>query len=282
MATLMAQHVMGKVGELRFQPTVKRIRALADGEAVADTTCAVLVWEPRRILPHYAFPVADVKADLVDAPVDKNAREATVVVSAGGPPVVDARSPFAFHTVDGQPLTVRTGGRDRVGAGYRLTDADLDGLVVLDFDAFDWLEEEEPLVAHPRDPFHRIDVRRSTRRVRVELAGTVLAESERPSMLFETMLPERFYLPPEDVRFDLLTPTDTASACAYKGIARYWSYERAGDEGVDICWQYPEPLDDADKIRGMVAFFNERVDLTVDGESRERPVSPWSRRSDSA
>jgi uncharacterized protein (DUF427 family) len=282
MATLMAQHVMGKVGELRFQPTVKRIRALAHGEAVADTTDAVLVWEPRRILPHYAFPIADVKADLVDAPVDENAREMTVVVSAGGPPVVDARSPFGFHTVDGQPLTVRTGNGDRVGAGYRLSDPDLDGLVILDFDAFDWLEEEEPLVAHPRDPFHRIDVRRSTRRVRVELAGAVLAESERPSLLFETMLPERFYLPPEDVRFALLTPTDTASACAYKGVARYWSYEPAGDEGVDICWQYPEPLDDADKIRGMVAFFNERVDLTVDGVPRERPVSPWSRRQDGA
>lgn len=280
MATLMTQHVMGKVGELRYQPTVKRIRALADGEAVADTTRAVLVWEPRRILPHYAFPAADVKADLVEAPVDENAREVSIRISAGGPLVVDARSPFAFHTIDGQPLTVRTGRQDRVGAGYRLSDPELDDLVVLDFDAFDWLEEEEPLVAHPRDPFHRIDVRRSTRRVRVELAGAVLAESERPSLLFETMLPERFYLPPEDVRFELLTPTDTESACAYKGIARYWSYAPAGHEGVDICWQYPEPLDDADKIRGMVAFFNERVDLTVDGEPRERPVSPWSRRQD--
>jgi uncharacterized protein (DUF427 family) len=114
--------------------------------------------------------------------------------------------------------------------------------------------------------------------VRVELAGEVLAESERPRVLFETMLPERFYLPPEDVRFDLLTPTDSATSCAYKGTARYWSYAAAGDLGVDICWQYPEPLDDADKIRGMVAFFNERVDLTVDGEPRERPVSPWSPR----
>jgi uncharacterized protein (DUF427 family) len=242
----------------------------------------VLVWEPKRVTPQYAVPAADLRADVVDAPQDDNAREVRVVIAAGGPPVVDPRSPFGFHTVDGQPLTVRTGNGDRVGAAYRLSDPDLDGLVVLDFDAFDWLEEEEPLVAHPRDPFHRIDVRRSTRRVRIELAGTVLAESERPSLLFETMLPERFYLPAEDVRFELLTPTDTATSCAYKGTARYWSYAPAGEDGVDICWQYPEPLDDADKIRGMVAFFNERIDLTVDGESRERPVSPWSRRSGGA
>ena len=282
MATLMTQYVMGQMGELRFQPTAKRIRVLADGETVADTTRAVLVWEPKRVTPQYAVPAADLQADLADAPQDDDAREVRVVISAGGPPVVDPRSSFGFHTVDGQPLTVRTSRGDRIGAGYRLTDPDLDGLVVLDFDAFDWLEEEEPLVAHPRDPFHRIDVRRSTRRVRVELAGVVLAESERPSLLFETMLPERFYLPAEDVRFDLLTPTDTATSCAYKGTARYWSYAPAGEAGVDICWQYPEPLDDADKIRGMVAFFNERVDLTVDGQPRERPVSPWSRRSNGA
>ena len=280
MATLMTQYVMGKMGELRFQPTAKRIRVLADGETVADTTRAVLVWEPKRVTPQYAVPAADLRAELVDAARDEDAREVRVVISAGGPSVVDPRSSFGFHTSDGQQLTIRTARGDRVGAGYRLADSDLDGLVVLDFDAFDWLEEEESLLAHPRDPFHRIDVRRSSRRVRVELAGEVLAESERPRVLFETMLPERFYLPPEDVRFDLLTPTDSATSCAYKGTARYWSYDAAGDLGVDICWQYPEPLDDADKIRGMVAFFNERVDLTVDGEPRERPVSPWSRRSD--
>jgi hypothetical protein len=160
-----------------------------------DTTRAVLVWEPKRVTPQYAVPAADLQADLADAPRDDDAREVRVVISAGGPPVVDPRSSFGFHTVDGQPLTVRTSRGDRIGAGYRLTDPDLDGLVVLDFDAFDWLEEEEPLVAHPRDPFHRIDVRRSTRRVRVQLAGVVLAESERPSLLFETMLPERL-LPP--------------------------------------------------------------------------------------
>jgi uncharacterized protein (DUF427 family) len=282
MATMMTQHVMGVLGELRFQPTVKRIRVLAEGETVADTTRAVLVWEPRRVTPQYAVPAADVNAELVDAAQDEQGDATGVVISAGGPRVFDPRTSFGFHTVDGHPLTVRTGSGDRVGAGFRLADSDLDSLVVLDFDAFDWLEEEEPLVAHPRDPFHRIDVRRSSRQVRVELAGTVLAESERPRMLFETMLPERFYLPAEDVRLDLLAPTDTTTCCAYKGCARYWSYPPAGGEGIDVCWQYPDPLDDAEKIRGMVAFFNERVDLTIDGLPRERPITPWSRRSDGA
>jgi hypothetical protein len=80
MATLMTQYVMGQMGGLRFQPTAKRIRILADGETVADTTRAVLVWEPRRVTPQYAVPAADLQADLADAPRDDDAREVRVVI----------------------------------------------------------------------------------------------------------------------------------------------------------------------------------------------------------
>ena len=170
---------------LRHEPVDKRIRA----DAVVDSTRAVLVWEPRRVTPQYAVPAADISAPVV----------------AGGetlpPPdgLLHPGIPFAAHSTPGQPVTV--GGR----AGFRLADPDLDGYVLLDFDAFDgWLEEDEPIHGHPRDPFSRVDVRLTSRPVRIELDGEVLAESTRARLLFETLVPTRFYLPREDVRVPLL------------------------------------------------------------------------------
>jgi len=145
--------------------------------------------------------------------------------------------------------------------------------VILDFRAFDaWYEEDERNVGHPRDPFHRIDVVQSSRHVRVEADGAVLAESTTPYVLFETYLPARFYLPAEDVRMDLLTPSDTRTRCAYKGEASYWALGGAGD----VAWTYREPLREAAEVRDRIAFFNERVDVVVDGQRLERPVTPWS------
>ncbi|HKV20225.1 MAG TPA: DUF427 domain-containing protein, partial [Mycobacterium sp.] len=125
---------------------------------------------------------------------------------------------------------------------------------------------------HPHDPFGRIDVLRSSRHVRVEHDGTLLAESSRPSLLFETLLPVRFYLPRDDVVADL-EPSDAVSYCAYKGRASYLSV-RGGPH--DIAWTYPEPLHDAGPVRDLVCFFDEKVDVIVDGRRRQRPVTPWS------
>jgi uncharacterized protein (DUF427 family) len=100
----------------------------------------------------------------------------------------------------------------------------------------------------------------------------VLAESTRPYLLFETHLPARYYLPAEDVRTDLLTPSDRRSACAYKGEASYWAFGDAGD----VAWTYRAPLREAAEVADRIAFFNERVDVIVDGERLERPVTPWS------
>ena len=95
-------------------------------------------------------------------------------------------------------------------------------------------------------------------------------------MLFETYLPTRYYLPREDVRMELLEPTDTRTACAYKGFARYWS-ARVGDRVVrDIAWSYEEPHNFAEAVEGMICFFNERVDISIDGVAVERPRTPWS------
>jgi uncharacterized protein (DUF427 family) len=133
------------------------------------------------------------------------------------------------------------------------------------------------------DPFscalvvHRIDVLRSSRHVMVSSHGVVLADSSRPTLLFETPLPTRYYLPQDDISWDLLTPSDSHSVCAYKGIASYWTARLTGGDLPHIAWTYEKPLHDALKVQGMVAFFTERLDLVFDGKPVERPVTPWSR-----
>ena len=156
---------------------------------------------------------------------------------------------------------------------HECDDEDLAGYVQVDWHAADrWLEEDEEVVGHPRDPFHRIDIRRSTRHVTVSLRGEVVAETRRPTLLFETGLPVRHYFPREDVRLDLLRESDKQTTCAYKGHASYFGT----DADPEIAWTYIEPLPDADQIRGLIAFFNERADITVDGELQDRPETQWS------
>ena len=153
------------------------------------------------------------------------------------------------------------------------SDGDLAGYVQVEWNAVDrWLEEDEEVVGHPRDPFHRIDIRRSSRHVVVALDGQVVAESRRPTLLFETYLPVRHYFPREDVRLELLQESDKRTTCAYKGHASYFGT----DAHPDIAWTYLEPLPDAEQIRNLIAFFDERADITVDGELQERPETQWS------
>jgi uncharacterized protein (DUF427 family) len=144
-------------------------------------------------------------------------------------------------------------------------------------DADAWFEEDEEVFVHPKDPYHRIDVLATSRPIRVTLDGQVLAESTGARALYETGLPIRYYLPPEDVRTELLEPSDTLTQCAYKGEARHWS-ARIGDRVVpDVAWTYDDPRPEVGGIAGRICFYNERVDLDVDGARVERPQTPWSR-----
>jgi uncharacterized protein (DUF427 family) len=269
----------GSLDQLRYEPIAKRIRGVLGGESALDSTRAVLVWEPRRVVPSYAVPAADISGELV--PRGPAAAEATdqagaYLASLSSRPVLDPSVPFAVHTAEGNAADVRAGGQDRPGAGFSPADPDLAGYVVLDFGAFDaWYEEDELNVAHPRDPFHRIDVLSSSRQVSVELDGQLLARSSRPALLFETMLPVRHYLPREDVTAELI-PSSTRTYCAYKGQASYWSASVGGHVVADVAWTYEDPLHDAARVRGLIAFFDERTDTTLDGQSLERPITPWS------
>ena len=148
---------------------------------------------------------------------------------------------------------------------------------LLEWDAMDaWFEEDEEVYVHPRSPYSRIDILPSSRSVRVEVDDVVLAESTRAMVLHETGLPPRWYLPKFDVRMDLLSPTQTRTACPYKGFAEYWS-ARIGDRVVeDVAWSYRTPLPESERIAGLVCFYNERVDLFVDGVAIDRPTTLFS------
>lgn len=150
---------------------------------------------------------------------------------------------------------------------------ELEGYVALDWAAMDkWYEEDEEVFVHARNPYTRIDAMRSSRHVQVELDGEIVADSTSPTILFETRLPPRYYLPQVDVRQDLLTPSDTTSECPYKGFANYYHI----GEHTDAVWSYTTTLPESQKIIGLYCFYNERVDLIIDGERLERPRTKFS------
>jgi uncharacterized protein (DUF427 family) len=245
---LQAQWFSG-LAELRYAATPKRLRASLGGQTVLDTRDALLVYEPRRVVPWYAVPPDDLRLELTEhdpAPVPELHT-----------PVLPPRH-NDWHTVPGRSLHLDGHGE----VAFRPDDPDLGGRVILHWDPFEWREEDEPVIGHPHDPFKRIDILRSERHVRVEVNGTTLAESSRPMMLIETSLPVRWYLPPSDVRMDLLTRSDKHTVCAYKGVASYLSAEGA----PDIAWYYPDPLNDALPVKDLVCFWRPATVL-VDGEA---------------
>jgi uncharacterized protein (DUF427 family) len=147
-------------------------------------------------------------------------------------------------------------------------------MVRFDWLALDaWFEEDEQVFVHPRNPYVRVDALRSTRQLRVEIDGVVLAETSSPVMVFETGLPTRYYIGRTDVHFGHLSTTDTVTQCPYKGTTSgYWSAQVKGETHADIAWVYDFPTRQLLPIAGMVAFYNERVDLFLDGQMLERPA----------
>jgi len=239
-------------GRVRTETSRKRIRAYLGGELVADTIRPLLVWE-QPYYPTYYLPLADVRAELV--PTGQ---------------VEHSPSRGDAHLFD-----VRVGTATAVAAARRYPESPLEQLrdhVRLDWNAMsEWLEEDEPVYTHPRDPYTRVDILASSGRVRVEVDGVTVAESDRPHILFETGLPPRYYLPLSDIRQDLLRPSRTETHCPYKGTATYWSVEVDGTMHPDIVWTYRAPLPESQKIAGLASFYNEKVDLYVDGVLQERP-----------
>lgn len=243
------------------EPTPRWVRVRLDEELVADSRRAVLHVQygpgslPRAFLPTYFLPQDDVAPGVLVDRVQDGSGFTTWAVEAGGRRVEHGAW---SHARPSAPLDA------------------LAGLVTFAWQApLTWFEEDEPLLMHARDPHKRVDVVASSRHVRVEHDGVLLAESRRPLALFETTLPVRYYLPSGDVRIELV-PSATQSACPYKGVATWWS-ARLGDRVLeDIAWSYESPVPENPRIAGLICFRNEHVDLVVDGVRLERPVTPWS------
>ena len=271
---------MGTFPQLRYEPTAKRVRASLDGAAVVDTLHAYLVWEPRRITPIFAVPEQELLADLAAPALSAaSVKEHAFALRQGAAPTsLDPSTSFGKHTTPGAELDVLTTAATAPRAAFRPEDPDLAGYVILDFAEFDWLEDDEEIIGHPRDPFHRVDIRASSVAVEVAFDGVTLASTNGAQLLYETLLPVRYYIPPEDVRLDLLEESPKLTVCPYKGQASYWSYPDS-DQGSNLAWSYDRRYRDAAQIHGLISFYNERVDLTVDGVLQPRPVTPWSRPS---
>jgi len=245
---------------LFFDPAPYRLRGFFAGEAVFDTTDAKLLYETAH-LPVYYVPEEDLRHDLLE-PSDK-----------------ETRCP---HKGVAAYRSIRVGDRVEADAVWTYPEPIASAAFLAGHAAFywakldEWFVEDEQVLVHPRDPYHRIDTYRTTRAVRVSVDGEVVAESTRAVALFESGLPPRFYLPAEDVRTDLLEPSEKKTSCAYKGEASY-RHVRVGDTlHEDLAWTYAEPDDEGEAVRGLICFFNERVDLELDGEPQERPATQWS------
>jgi uncharacterized protein (DUF427 family) len=154
-------------------------------------------------------------------------------------------------------------------------DPDLDGYITIPWDSLDrWFEEDEEVFVHPRDPFVRVDALKSSRHVRVERDGHLLAESDSPIVVFETGLPTRYYLPEHDVDPSPLADSDLQTGCPYKGFASYRDVVLNGRRHPGLFWYYQAPFKEASELQGYLAPYNERVDLIIDGHPQQRPGGP--------
>ena len=252
-----------KQGVIYFEDSPRRIRARFGGEMIVDSRHAKLLHEQGH-LPVYYFPQNEVRMDLLE-PTDHT-----------------SRCPFKGNA---SYWSVRVGDRVSENAAWAYPDPIPDApplarYIGIYWDKMDeWFEEDEPAIVHARDPYHRVDVVDTSRHVRVSVNGEVVAETTRAKVIFETGLPPRWYIPPEDVRSDVLADSDRHTGCAYKGFASYKTVRAGGGAEEDVVWFYENPRREAEPIRGYLAFFNERVDIEVDGELQERPVTQWSPRA---
>jgi uncharacterized protein (DUF427 family) len=241
-----------------IEPVPRRLRAFLGGVLVLDTIGALYVWEWPKY-PQYYIPLADVNPDVL----------------------VDEQRPEHLGRGGARRHGLRVGEISRPGVAHVYGEdalAGLAGTVRFEWAALDaWFEEDEEVFVHPRNPYARVDALRSTRTVRVELDGMLLAESACPVMVFETGLPTRYYLDRTSVRFEHLVPSDTVTSCPYKGTTSgYWSVRTGEQLHPDLAWAYDFPAAGLRPIAGLIVFYNEKVDLTVDGQPLERPTTHFS------
>jgi uncharacterized protein (DUF427 family) len=246
-------------GADHVEPAPRRVRAEFGGRVVIDTLRALYLWE-WPYYPQYLVPSSDVDPEaLVETGTTHRVSRGTV-----------------------SDVGLRVGELERLPAGRRYEESripELVGHIRFEWDALDaWFEEDEEVFVHPRNPYVRVDALRSSRRVRVEKDGVVLADSPSPVMVFETGLPTRYYVDRSAVDFSHLTPSATTTACPYKGrTTGYWSVRIGETEYPDLAWSYDFPTRQLLPIAGLVAFYDEQVDVFIDGVAQPRAVTHFSR-----
>jgi uncharacterized protein (DUF427 family) len=240
--------IEGPKHKLLMQPFPRRVRAVFGGQTVVDTTRATLLYET-GLTPQVYVPVEDIRADLI-TPTDHH-----------------TYCPFKGTA---SYWTVTAGGRQAENAIWAYPEPNAESSWLLGYAGFywksmdEWYDEDEPVVLGGLcDPYHRVDVRRSSRPVRVLAGGQVLAETSKPLLLSETGLPNRFYIPAEDVRQDLLEPSDTHTVCPYKGTASYWTVTAGGQKLADAVWAYPQAGGDSAPVSGYLSFLHDDVTVEV-------------------
>ncbi len=239
--------IEGPAHRILWSEFPRRVRGLLAGETIFDTRRGMLLHES-QILPVLYVPEADVAMDLLE------------------PTETHTTCPFKGEA---SYWTARAGDRVSEDAawGYPepLAEAPfLRGHLAFYWDRLDaWLDEDEEVRAHLRDPYHRVDVRPASGRVRITVAGEEIAEAGAHVVLSETGLPNRIYVPRDAVREDLLAPSDHHTHCPYKGDASYWSIEAGGRTLEDAAFTYPRPFDGAGRIAGLVCFLHEDVEVDV-------------------
>jgi len=248
----------------QIAPVPRRIRAMLNGHTVLDTTSALYVWE-HPSYPQYYIPVADIDAAVL----------------------VDEQHEQKLSRGIARRHGLRVGDVSRPGALRIYEDSAVDGLAHtarFEWSALDqWFEEDEQVFVHPRDPYTRVDAIRSTRHIQVRLDGVLLADSSSPVLVFETGLPTRYYLGRTDVDYAHLAPTDTVTECPYKGTTSgYWTARIGEQTYPDIAWAYDFPTSALLPIAGLIAFYNEKVDTTLDGTQLPRPTTHFSDRGSAA
>jgi uncharacterized protein (DUF427 family) len=239
----------------------KRLRVSFGGETIADSKRVLLLREA-RCLPVYYFPKEDIRPDAL---------------------VPSAHTSQCPYKGEAAYWSVKINDKLAENAAWGYSNpppecAELKNHVSLEWRRMDhWYEEDEEVFVHARDPFKRIDVLQSSRRIQVTVAGETVGDSRRPRILIEPGHPIRYYLPQEDVRMDLLEPSATSTRCPYKGIASYWSVKIGNNVLKDLVWSYRDPILECPKIKGLLCFFNERVEtIMVDGEKVAIPKTRWS------
>ncbi len=246
-----------------FEASPRWVRAVLGGVTIADSKRTMMLRRAER-LPVYYFPKEDVRMDLME---------------------------LTEHSIEAAPQgeasfwNIKVGETTSENAAWGYLSPPDEWEVIKDYIALEWgkmdswYEEEEEVFVHLRDPYHRVDVLTSSRHVRVIVAGETVAETRNPKLLFETGFPTRYYFPQQDVRMDLLEPSNLKTRCPYKGIASYWSVKVGEQIMKNIVWGYPNPVIECPKIKDLVCFYNERVEsIYLDGELVPKPITPWSKK----